>query len=375
MSNINSQENKSNIPEFDIIDLDENNLDHTQSTDEDINETDEPQSDTEGEEISAPPKSGIKKFLNIHLLLVAVLVISVFMIVFRLKNWGTFIDQADIERDESGQYLDVLDNIVPLTDENGRKIVQDVKNIAVFGNAPFADDRDSKDNLANMIAEATGANVYNCSIDGSFLAARNPYFDASISAMDAYTFYWLTVLGITKENAYAYEDAAKALGDNIPDVADEVVDTLLNLDYNNLDLIVVMYDATDYLYGHQMYNDSNSTDIEQFTGNLEAGIELIQKYYPEIRIIVMSPTYAYAKNENGDYISSDIYTYGQDVLSTYAIKEYASCSSRGVSFIDNIYGTITEANADDYLIDNIHINVEGRKLLLDRFLYVLNFFN
>ena len=57
---------------------------------------------------------------------------------------------------------------------------------------------------------------------------------------------------------------------------------------------------------------------------------MLQDIYPHIRIIVMSPPYAFSDqlDENGDYISSDITRYGQDVLSTYVIKEYGSCATR-----------------------------------------------
>jgi lysophospholipase L1-like esterase len=42
--------------------------------------------------------------------------------------------------------------------------------------------------------------------------------------------------------------------------------------------------------------------------------------------------------------------------------------------VDNLYGTITEDNADKYLIDNLHLNVEGRKLVADRLIYALDYF-
>ena len=110
--------------------------------------------------------------------------------------------------------------------------------------------------------------------------------------------------------------------------------------------------------------------------NLEASIEVLQNYYPQIRIIVMSPTYAYAVDENGDYVSSDMYIYnGRDVLSTYVIKECYSANIHSVSFMDNLYGSITEDNADEYLVDNLHLNVKGRKLIAKRFEYFLNYYS
>jgi hypothetical protein len=120
----------------------------------------------------------------------------------------------------------------------------------------------------------------------------------------------------------------------------------------------------------------NPTDIAYFTGNLEASIELIKEIYPHIRIIVMSPTYAYALNPDGDYVSSDMYCYLEDYkLSTYALMVERSTSMQGVSFVDNIYGTINENNADQYLLDHINLNVAGRQKLAERFVYALQYYD
>lgn len=324
------------------------------------------------EESSRTPKKGIRSFLNIHTLLVAVFVVVVVSIVAKFRNWGVFVDINDIHSDSSLGYLDVLDEFLPVSDEAGNIISNGiVENIVVFGNAPFADNPDSEDNLANLIAENTGAQVYNCSVSNSYLAARHPYFDAGVAPMDAYNFYWLITLGVGGLNAHYYPEAEKALGDSLPPEAQEVYNTLTTLDFNEVDVVVIMYDASDYLMGHEMYDDFNPTNIQCFTGNLEAGIELLTDNYPNIRIIVLSPTYAYALNEEGEYVSSDMYRYGQDVLSTYVIKQSDSCNSRSVSFVDNLYGTITEDNADQYLIDNIHLNTEGRRLVFNRFMEAL----
>ena len=368
------------IPDIEIIDLelDGNPAEPAQNSSisgADISEEDAWDAESEAES-GEKRKFSYRSFLNVHVLLLVVFLLFVVCIFLKFKNWGQRIDLSQIGQDNSGQYLDVLDQILPLTDENGKMITTgDVKTILAFGNAPFADDRDSSDNLANLIADATGATVYNCSVSGSYLASQQPYFMADKSPMDAYCFYWLVTLAAGKENAFYYEEAAAALGENTPPEAQEVVDTLTSIDLNTVDVITIMYDASDYLMGHEMYDDANSTNIQQFTGNLEAGIELLQSDYPNIRIIVMSPTYAFAVDEEGNYVSSDMYRYGQDVLSTYVIKEYSSCADRSVSFIDNLYGTITEDNAKEYLTDNLHLNVAGRKLVTERFLKVLNFYN
>ncbi len=317
-------------------------------------------------------KNKLPSFFNWHLLFIVALIAIIIFAVSHFANWGTFVDLKEIFKDGPAEVqADTLDLVLPPPNGKSNDVNGDgVVNMLVFGNSPFADDRDSKDSLANMIAEQTGANVYNCSISGSYLTAQNYYFDGENDLMDAYCLYWLTSLAITKANDGYYLSAAKGLGEAVPPDADEVWRFLYELDMSTIDVVTIMYDATDYLMGNLTYNSDNSTDILRFVGNLEAGIEMIQYYYPDIRIFVMSPTYAFALDDDGNYISSDMKAYDPDnenILSTYSILEANSSYSRGVTFIDHLYGTITEDNAKDYLIDNIHLNEKGREAVAERF--------
>ena len=327
------------------------------------------------EEDEAPAPAGIRRFLNVHVFFALVMIVVIGLVAYRFTHWGQRVSQSDIFKDGQGSYDDSWDSILPLTDENGQMVITDASNIVLFGNAPFADDRDSSDSLANLIAKETGANVYNCSISGSYLAAQELNFDPTVAAMDAYCLYWLVNLATGAPIDNYYVQAAEQLGDKTPADAEEVINTLKTLDFNTIDTVAIMYDATDYLLGNPMYNDDNPTDPTQFTGNLEASLDVLQSLYPQIRIIVMSPAYAYAVDENGDYVSSDMYIYNnRDVLSTYVIKECYSANLHSVSFMDNLYGSITEDNAKEYLTDNLHLNVKGRKLIAKRFEYFLNYY-
>lgn len=318
-----------------------------------------------------------KRFVNIHTILLLIVVLTILGLVYRFLNWGQKIDLGAIDFDNQEDKPDTLDIILPALDAEHNIITDkdDTTTIVFFGNAPFADDRDSKDNLVNLISDKTGATVYNCSISGSYLAAGNPTIDPDSYPLDSYNFYWLTHVAVKNSVYTRCGDAAEVLGDQAPPEAPEVYDTLWNLNFEDVDVIAIMYDASDYLDGHEIYNIANETDIQQFTGNLEAGIDLLQSTYPWLRIIVMSPTYAYALDENGNYVSSDLYTYGEDVLATYVIREQTSCFNRSVSFVDNLYGTITEDNAKDYLTDHLHLNQAGRELVAERFVYALHYYD
>lgn len=363
---------KHKIPDVDIIDLESEN-------NQDPDDTIDAGSDEEKFIEPEPTKQGFTFNMHtaMHLTLLVVVLVVVSCIAFRIFNWGNFISQEDIFKNGEGTYKDTLDQFFPVLDQTGHIVSNDdgELNILVLGNSPFSDDRDSKDGLANMIAERTGANVINCSVSGSYMAAENSYLSPEIAPMDAYTPYWLCALAYIDAVVPSFESVAEMLGEDIPPDAAYVFKTLSNLDMNTVDVVVFMYDGTDYLMGHAMYNDQDTTDIQQFTGNMEASIELIQTHSPHIRIIVMSPTYAFGIDDNGEYISSDIKTYGQHFLSTYVNKQVESCFNRSVTFVDNLYGTINEDNASEYLIDNIHLNVEGRKLVADRFIEALTYFD
>lgn len=346
------------IPDITIIDLE----------DDGSSEKQEPVSDKPNAKSTDKQAQGFRRFLNIHVILAATFVLFIVGIFYSLNNWGVEINLDDIIKDDESEYSDTLDNILPLMNFEGENPADDDETVIVcFGNAPFADDRGSEDNLANLIAKEANATVYNCAIGDSYLAALSPYFHSVSQPLDAYNFYWMITLATGGPVEHFFKDSAQTLGDATPPEAEEVYELLTTIDFNKVDVVAVMYDASDYLAGNPMYNDANNTDITQFTGNLEAGIELLNAVYPHIRVIVMSPTYAFAVDQNGDYMSSDMMTYGHDVLSTYVIKQADSAAYWSTSFLDNLYGTITEDNANEYLTDHLHLNVKGRRLVAKRF--------
>lgn len=356
--------------------------------DETASSEDDPQDPWGGEDWSLDPdleeeeqqeeSSGVKAALSRnkwHILFAAAVIAIICLVGYRILNYGVLKNLDDYDGSTGDEVFDAPFSL----EAAGGTRTEDpdgVTTIVFFGNAPFADDRDSADSLANLIGASTKATIYNVSVSGSYLAADGATLSSSIAPLDAFNFYWLTTAFCLRNNDYIYQDIFQTLGDNLPPDGMEAYNTLLSIDFSTVDVIAIMYDGADYLAGHNMYSDDNDTDIQQFTGNLEAGIELIKQTYPDIRIIVMSPTYAYAVDEDGNYVSSDQYRYGnQDVLSTYVIKEYESCYRQYVTFIDNLYGTVTEDNASDYLTDNIHLNLEGRKKVAERFIYYLNYYN
>lgn len=307
----------------------------------------------------------IKK-LNPHIIIPIIILLAIAGTVFFILKWARGVDSTyDPNEVEEGYDIEVLDMVYYMTpDLLEGHTPNETKKVLCFGNAPFADDRDSKDNLCNLIAEETGAEVINVSIPDSYMAMNSPGLNVE-DPNDYYTFYWLTSFAALKDPE-VYENFNK-FGRGTSQIGDDVVDYLYELDMNTVDTIVVMYDAADYLDGRIKETPENLTNPLTFCGNMYAGIEMIESLYPHIQIIIMSPTYAYAIDEDGNYVSSDIVKVEGESLSNYAITQLNLCQVKEITFIDHIYGTVHCDNADMYLTDNVHLNVEGRKAVASRF--------
>lgn len=360
---------KSNIPDVTIIDLD-------LVSSPDDNENTAPTADEEPSPEAAPRRiTGFLSRLNWHIVFLLAIVLCIGLVVFRFSNWGTrvpsfFDPNADFD---DSDFIEVLDNMINVLPEY-RQDKDGVRTVVVLGNSPFSDKRDESDGVVNLVSSMTDATIYNCSVADSHLAASQAMFDAAVDPMDAFNLYWLTTV-FALQNTWMCESALDVMGDDAPAGAQYAFDTLSTLDFQNVDVIAIMYDASDYLEERPLYNIENTIDIQTFAGNMNASLEVLREHFPHIRIIVMSPTYAYYVEENGEYVSSDIHKSDGYSLSTYAGNLERSAYQHAVSYLDNIYGTVNEENAADYLEDHLHLNAAGRQKLAERFVYALEYFD
>lgn len=315
--------------------------------------------------------------LNLHVILLVFIGVLLLAILVKLFFWDARQrENNEVENKEMSFETDPLDSIVPLADADGQVVSDDDLHILFFGNGFLAEDRTSNSNVVNMIAGKSGATVYNCAVPGSYLAQKNPYY-LSDYPMDAFSFYIMsTALAVDNTETFGYGmNDLNASGEAIPEGAEEVMNTLATLDKEEIDVVCIWYDSSDYYAQRVPYHDTELTKVDTTSGSLEAGIKLIQEFLPRARIIVMSPHYGYAVDENGKYQSS----FKEDILQVplyiYSIHEFMACDDTSVSFVDNFYGSIYEDNADKYLADYMNPNEAGKELLAERFLSALNRFN
>lgn len=289
---------------------------------------------------------------------------------FRLYRWnkGTNMEEDAVQIDTSEFDVETMDMILPM-DASLLEGHEDDGELTILclGNNPFSDER-GEDGLAARIAEKTNATVYDCSFPDSSAACKYAEYNPEYTK-DHFNFYYVTEFLRTKQFT-AIESIAKDEPD--PKYL-EAVEVMKSVDMSKVDVMIIMYDTTDYEIGTPSDNPDNPDDVTAWTGGLRVTLNKIKESWPYIRIFVMSPTYAEYKDENGEIQSGTIHDLGNGAVPHYVQKEIdAVAGVGGVSFIDNYYGTINEDNYKQYMQEESHYNNDGREALADRIAYVIN---
>ena len=301
--------------------------------------------------------------INIHVILLCVIVLIVVFSAYRLYVWNKGVP-SDYDPNYQTTDFDVeaMDSIIPLVSAKLEGHEDDgVTTILCLGDDPFSLDR-GEYGLAEQIAAKTGATVYNGSFTGTTVATLVSSYDGW-NLLDAFSFSCVAkslVSGdfdlMTYLATFSYDENFSA-----------TTEMLAALDMNKVDIICIMYDASDYINKRPSDDPNDPNNVLSYTGALRSGIEAIQEAYPHIRIVVMSHTFCHTINDEGNFENGDRVDLGHGTLSHYLQKEFDVCMDCSVSFIDNFYGSVNEDNYLDYMTDYIHFNDAGRELLAERF--------
>lgn len=321
----------------------------------------------QNKEKDRPQKAPVKKEkqfrLNIHLILLAVIVLIVIFCAVKLYIWNKGVpSDYDPNRQTTDFDTEAMDYIIPLAPDKLEGREDDgVTTILCLGDDPFSLDQ-GPGGLAEQIAAKTGTTVYNGSFTGTTMAVQfEDYNDGYI--LDAFAF-----VNVAKSLASGNFDLMRTAASYSFDQAfPQTVSTLESIDMNTLDMICIMYDGSDYINKRPCEDPNHPDNPQTYTGALRSGIQAIQEAWPHIRIVVMSHTFCHNVNAEGNFENGDRVDLGNGTLSHYLQKELDTTSELGVSFIDNFYGSINEDNYLDYMTDYIHFNDAGRELLATRF--------
>ena len=297
----------------------------------------------------------------VHILIIGIIAAVVIFSIVKLVIWNA--GTAELDKSDNGSFeVEVLDQIFLLSDDKKEgHTFDDEETILFLGNDAITFDQ-GETSVTAQISSKLGANCINCGYPASTVALKNANYSDDYP-MDAYSFFNVA-------NCIASGDYS-SLESNAGKFEDYTytgsTDRLKNVDFDKVDTIVIFYNAQDYMNLRIGMNPDNEFDPITYRGALNAGIKAIQDKYPYIRIVCMSFTMCYAFDSSGQIVSGDRYDFGNGKLTTYLQFMIDVSGERGVSFIDNYYGTIHEDNSSDWMLDNIHVNAKCNEYVAEHF--------
>ena len=284
-----------------------------------------------------------------HFVVIGIILAVIAFSVFKLVKWNQ--GTAELDQTETGSMeIEVLDQIFLLPEANREGHEYDDEETILFLGNDAITHMQGDDGVCNKVAQKLGATVINCGFPSSCVANKNAnFYDGD--AIDAFSF--INVANSIASGDYSLMEQNAGKFDNGTYQAS--INNLKSLDFNKVDTIVIYYNAQDYLNGRIGMDPNNDVNPITYRGALNAGIKALQEKYPFIRIVCMSFTMCYGYDSTG-MVSGDRVDLGNGKLTTYLQFMIDISGERGVSFVDNYYGTIDEDNADQMLTDIIHVN-------------------
>lgn len=237
--------------------------------------------------------------------------------------------------------------------------------VVLMGNGPFSDGKNTDISLGSILEKKGAVKTYNLSVPNSYASAYNATFRTEYP-LDVYSLYWLST-AFTVDNYSIYDSAFEVL-DPVTDEMTGLLNTIAAIDFQTIDVIAIMYDASDYLAGRKAANPENPSDIQTYGGALNAAIQLIKTVYPHIRIVLLSPAYADSPDQEGNPRNSNQYNYHKGYLYDYVTAAADAAAANDVTFLDTYYLTNQKSS---FLTDYVHLSQDGMEAIADILLPVL----
>lgn len=344
---------------------------------DDMNFIDEDIEEKEADNTESKTK---KKFrLNIHAVLIGAIFIFLAASVIKLVTWNKGITlNFDKNEDTSEFDVEILDEILPLASDGASgHTYDDETTILLLGNGTLAFTRFDENGFAQRIANAVGATVYNGAFPYVTLATQNLAMIEQNYPGDIYSLSYLADAACTGD--FSELDRITEIYYQDGNFTQDALRVLKSVDYDNLDVIIIMYDAQDYFKERAIENPKDSEERSTYMGSLRYAVNRFKEAFPYTRIIVSSMYYTTGTGSEGETYDPDLVDKGHGTISNYIYTQLQTCADLSVTFLDNFYGTINQNNHAEYIdyeagADYIKLNDAGMQALADRIAYAVSKF-
>ena len=216
-----------------------------------------------------------------------------------------------------------------------------------------------------LVGEMLDTEVFNGAFGGTTMSLQNRDY------RDAY--YWDGVSFSRLTRAIAAQDFGLQQTIRTKDYVTmdfrDIVDELDRLDLTSVQTVVISYGMNDYTTGSPIGGENSTEDPYTMEGAMRTGIKYLQRSYPQIRIIFISPTYCWFINTLGTTNETcETNDYGGGYLEEYVEAQRRVAGECGVEFVDLYHAYYPHEEYDNwslYTNDGIHPSEAGRQKIAE----------
>lgn len=229
--------------------------------------------------------------------------------------------------------------------------------IVILGDSIIGKNR-TETSVSNVMQQRLGKTVFNGAFGGSCMSIGNT------ELRDSYQEDSLNMAMLV--DGICYQDFSVQKSDVIAnrfqtEHFEEIIQDLSEIDFHQVDTVIIEHGTNDYNGARPIDNPENPYDIYTFAGALRYTLETFQKEYPELEIILVTPSYCWLYTTKEDCLERD---FGYGTIENYVEIEKQIAKEYQIPVIDSLHGLgINKDNIADYETDGLHLNDAGCILL------------
>lgn len=233
-----------------------------------------------------------------------------------------------------------------------------VFDIVLLGDSILGQVRDET-SIAAQLSRSLGKSVYNGAFGGTDMAKMEA--DRSMSAKKGMLSMGELALAIGYDD-FGVQQTLR-IRENGTEYFSQAVDELADIDYSQVEILVIEHGMNDYFDGVPIYNEDDPYDTYSFTGALRTALKTLIKRYPDMRIVLVTPTYSWKLDKEQTCEEWDV---GEGKLKDYVLAEQHVAREFGVELVDLYHNFYRHEEWDDYkltTLDGVHPNETGRQMI------------
>lgn len=234
----------------------------------------------------------------------------------------------------------------------------------IMGDSIYGECRDET-SIAALLSEKLGGTVYNGALGGTSMGRLDSEMRLA-STKDCLSMHAFSQSIVTGD--FGVQQTVRSR-ESATEYFEQTINELECIDFEQVEILFIGHGLNDYHGGMPIYEEDETGNPYTFTGALRSTLETLQGKYPDMRIILLTPTYTWYIYQDIPELTCEEYNLGGGVLEDYVDAEIALARSMGIEVIDLYHDFYPHESWSDWQIytrDGVHPNEEGNKVIAEK---------